>query len=509
MNRISSDNEPDLEPDYAPGSGPDHGPGNTRFRRAFAITVGALAALCVLFVALAYLQGPKLESAQFDTDRAIAEPGQLLRLFANQSIAEVSADQVTIEPEVPFTVSTSGEVVAVTFASRLHYDTTYSVAIDGVTSSYSDKPATLSYTFTTGQVPLYYLDRGAGTPETDTPETDTPETGTAEIIRTGVTGTERTVLFAGPRIQSFGMVTDTVIAVVSLTDSDTSTLQLVDTETGLTENVALPGDGTITNLQLSDSGTILAFEFTSAEVSAAQAGTDQADTAQTDTAPDPAYTRALLRLDLDAGRDIEPVLGLDGTPLSVLDFTFAPASTDLVVHTIDSSIVRIGADGAISPLGQFTRMGHLSIDDRVLTVFDQFGALALELDTLETSRLEPSPLDGLAPSGSDVDMLPGGDRVQRVAVFHSDTGRFDSLVVLDDGTTSRVLYQTPKSEGSIDGFRVSPNGQYVAVEAVPNFENSVDDGYAVDRRSTTVQTIIVEVATGAVVRVVDGFDLEW
>jgi len=489
MNRISSDSS------RAP---------NGPFRRAFVATVATLAALCGLFLALAYLQGPKLETAQLDTDRAISEPGQLLRIFANQSIAEVSAAQVTIEPAVPFTVSTSGEVIGVTFASRLHYDTTYSVSVEGVTSSYSDRPATLSYSFTTGELPLYYLDRAAPA------EGAVDAAGDDEIIRTGltgteltgteVTGTERTVLFAGPRIQSFGMVTDTVVAVVSLNDDETRRLELVDTETGLVETVGLPAEGTITNFGLSDSGTILAFEFTSAESSDGGGGT--------------AYSRALLRLDLDAGRDLETVLGLSGAPLKVLDFTFAPASTDLVVHSIDSSIVRIGVDGAIRPLGQFTRMGHLSIDDRVLTVFDQFGALALDLDTLETSRLEPSALDGAAaddaaPSGSDVDVLPNGERVQRVAVFHADTGRFDSLVVLDDGTSSRVLYQTPKSEGSIDGFRVSPNGQYVAVEAVPNFAKSVDDGYAVDRRSTSVQTIIVDIATGAVVRIVDGFDLDW
>jgi len=472
MNRISSDHR---------------SADNRAFRRAFAITVGALAALCLLFLALAYLQGPKLESAQLDTERSVVEPGQLLRIFANQSITEVSAKQVSIEPAVPFTVSTSGEVVAVTLDARLQYNTDYTVSIDGVTSSYSDRPSTLSYAFTTGEVPLHYLDRA---------EPSDP-TGSDEIIRTGLTGTERTVLYEAPNIQTFGMVTDTVVAVVSLTEADTSSLSLVDTDTGLVENIALPSEGTIGNFQLSDSGTILAFELTSANLTA------------TGAQPGRAYNRTLLRLDLDAGRDIEPVQGFDGTPMSVLDFTFAPASTDLVVQTLDASILRIGMDGAISPLGQFTRMGQLSIDDRVLTAFDQFGALALSLDTLETSRLEPSPLDGLVPSGSDVDVLPGGARVQRVAVFHADTGRFDSLVVLDDGTSSRVLYQTPKSEGSIDGFRVSPNGQYVAVEAVPNHAKSVDDGYAVDRRSTTVQTIVVDIESGAVVRIVDGFGLTW
>jgi len=480
MNRICIDSS-------AIDSGAAEFAANAPFRRAFAITVATLAALCLLFLTLAYLQGPKLESARLDAERAVAEPGQLLRLFANQALTAVTPEQVTIEPAAAFTVSTSGEVVGITLDERLRYDESYTVTVEGVTSSYSDRAATLSYSFQTGSVPLTYLDRGL-------PNDEIIRTGFATSVDSGAestvestveSGVERTVLYAAPGIQAFGIVTPTVVAVVSLNgavgDDATSRLELVDTTTGLVETVPLPSEGAITNFAVSDSGTILGFELDD----------------------------MLMRLDLDAGRDIVAVKGLDGTPMRDLAWTFAPASTDLVVQAIDGSILRIAADGAISPLGKFTRMGQLSIDDRVLTVFDQFGALALSLDTLETQRIEPAPLDGEQPSGSAVDVLPNGDRVQRVAVFHADTGRFDSLVVLDDGTESRVLYQTPKSEGSIEGFRVSPNGQYVAVEAIPSYEKSVDDGYALDRRSTSVQTIIVEIETGAVIRIVDGFGLDW
>jgi len=468
MNRICIDSS-------ATDSSAAESAANAPFRRAFAITVATLAALCLLFLTLAYLQGPKLESARLDAGRAVAEPGQLLRLFANQALTAVTPEQVTIEPAAAFTVSTSGEVVGITLDERLRYGESYTVTVEGVTSSYSDRAATLSYSFETGSVPLYYLDRGV-------PNDEIVRTGLATTVESGV---ERTVLYAAPGIQDFGIVTPTVVAVVSLNgavgDAATSRLELVDTTTGLVETIPLPSEGAITNFAVSDSGTILGFELDD----------------------------MLMRLDLDAGRDIVAVKGLDGTPMRDLAWTVAPASTDLVVQSIDGSILRISADGAISPLGKFTRMGQLSIDDRVLTVFDQFGALALSLDTLETQRIEPAPLDGEQPSGSAVDVLPNGDRVQRVAVFHADTGRFDSLVVLDDGTESRVLYQTPKSEGSIEGFRVSPNGQYVAVEAIPSYEKSVDDGYALDRRSTSVQTIIVEIETGAVIRIVNGFGLDW
>jgi hypothetical protein len=83
------------------------------------------------------------------------------------------------------------------------------------------------------------------------------------------------------------------------------------------------------------------------------------------------------------------------------------------------------------------------------------------------------------------------------------------IVAVDDGTEGRVLYQTPNLAGSIENFHVSPNGQYVAIEVVPVIADSVSDGYGVDPRSTSITTVIVEIATGLVVRSVDGFALLW
>ena len=78
---------------------------DARFRRALALTVVALSALCLVFLGLGYLQGPKLSSAQVDADAVVAQAGQQLRLFANQAVAQVGADQVTVTPAVPFTVT--------------------------------------------------------------------------------------------------------------------------------------------------------------------------------------------------------------------------------------------------------------------------------------------------------------------------------------------------------------------------------------------------------------------
>jgi hypothetical protein len=447
------------------------------FDRLFTITVVALTVLCAVFLGLSALQGPKLESAQVDVDRVTSETAQSVRLFANQALAEVDPASVTVTPAAPITVTTSGEVVAVTFTERLNYLTQYTVAVAGVQSAYGGTVSTLTYSFTTGDPELYYLDRGE------------PDDA---IVRTQSSGAASEVVYSARHIQSFSVVTPTVFSVVVLNDDGTSDLTIIDTETGLLETVVLPAEGTISNFAASDSGTILGFEFTS-----------------TDPQPGRTYDRTLLRLDLDAGRDILPVAGLDGQPLRVLDWTFVPGSEDLIVQSSDQSVFRVSETAGLTPLGEYTRIGDISIDGAVLTVFDAFGAIGLTIATLEEQRLDPSPLNGATPTGGEVEVLPSGARVQRVVVFDEATGAFASSLVYDDGSTSRVLYETVDSMGSIETFRLSPNGQYVAIEAIPDFAASVDDGYAVARQSTSIQTVIVDVATGAVVRIVDGFDLAW
>jgi hypothetical protein len=44
---------------------------------------------------------------------------------------------------------------------------------------------------------------------------------------------------------------------------------------------------------------------------------------------------------------------------------------------------------------------------------------------------------------------------------------------------------------------------------VPVVETAVGDGSPVDPRATSITTIIVDISTGAVVKTVAGFGLEW
>ena len=444
------------------------------------MTVVVLALLVGTFVVLGFTQGPKLSSAQIDVGGVVAQSGQQLRLFANQAVATVDAEQVTVTPDAAATVSTSGDVIAVQFDEPLNYGTRYTVEVRDVTSVYVDHPATFNYTFETGSPAIHYLDRASAGSDADD-----------EIIATRILDTDRTVLFAAPRIQDYAEF-DTATAVVTLGDDDLSELSLVNSQ-GNVEPLTLPGDGIIENLHASQTG-VLGFTFTSAGPT-----------------PEREFSDTLFSVDLNNSRIIQPVAGIDGNPMQVLDWEFIPVTGEIIAQSLDQSLFRLdpAVPGVILPLGQYLEFGTIASDGSAITVADPFGQVALSLVDGSIERLEASPLDGLLPSGGAVQVLPSGDRIQRVAIFDSESGRFRSELVYDDGTQSRELFGTIDDAGSIESFTVSPNSEYVAVETVPNVAASVSDGYPVGARSTTVTTVFVEIATGAVIKSVEGFRPTW
>ncbi|MCU1406546.1 MAG: hypothetical protein JWQ43_2849 [Glaciihabitans sp.] len=471
MSRIQRGNRGDVsEPSRA---------GARRFTRTFAITVAVLTVFVAVFVALGYNQGPKLSSAQVDRAGVVNQSGQQLRLFANQAVADISGDQVTVTPSTPVSVTTSGDVIAVQFNQPLLYNTTYTVDVDGVTSAYLDQPSTLSYSFETAAPPLYYLDRGEDSDQ---------------IIRTAVDTADRTVLYSTSEIQDYA-VFDGLVAVVSLAEDSSSVLSLVN-DRGEVESVALPGSGTVDLLRGSAATGILGFTFTSAGPT-----------------PDRAFSATLMTIDLASTREVVPVTGLDGQPVAALQWQFVPGSSRFVVQNVDQSVFMVDTDAAASarviPVGQYTELDSVSTDGLTLVVADAFGPLAVTLADGSTTRLDPSPLDGVVPFGGVAQALPEGNWVQQIAIFNETSGRFSSAVVFDDGDTARPLFRTLNDEGSIEGFTVSPNNQYLAIETVPNVSNSVADGYPVNPRSQQITTVFVDISSGAVVKSIEGFRASW
>ena len=441
-----------------------------------------LALLVAGAAALGYNQGPRLAGAQVDVAGVVAQGGQQLRLFANQQVARVSADQLTIVPDAAATVSTSGDVIAVEFTQPLNYNTTYSVRVAGVTSRYLDSPSTLEYRFTTGGADVYYLSRSVAS---DSGPVD-------QIVRSAIDTAGRDVVYSAARIQDFA-VFDRAVAVVTINDDGNNALALVG-GSGEPDPIDLPGTGTVDLVRGSAGTGYLGFTFT-------------------DSGPttDRGYSDTLFTVDLGGARAVAPVAGLDGTPLQVLDWQFLPGTSRIVAQNSDESVIM--ADPAepdsVIPLGQYTEFGPVSTDGATLVVGTAAGLRALTIATGKSEPLLSSPLDGAVPHVSAAEVLAGGRTLQQVAVFDDDTGRFASSLTVDDGQTSRRIFATLDKRGSIEGFRVSPNGEFVAVETVPNVSKSVPDDYPRNGRSQSVSTSFVSIYTGELVKTVEGFDVSW
>lgn len=459
----------------------EHDRAGPRFVRTFWWLVGTLVVACGVFLAIAVFQGPKLTDGQVDTTAVIQRPDQQVRLFFNQDLLEVDPGQVTVTPATAFSVTTSGDLVTLQFDVPLRYATEYTVRLEGVRSAALPQPSSTEFAFTTASPRPLYLDRSD-------PARGEPD----QIVRIGLTGSDRETVYSAPGIESFA-VTGQVLAVSSAVGDGTSRLQLVSLADGAVEDIRLPEPGTVTDLAAADTGSVLAFTFTPVE-----------------RGDDVLGGREVLVLDLEAGRVLTPVGDLGGDPLPVTAWQFVPGSTSIVAQGIEQTtfLVASAAGSVPAPLGRFAEIVSISRDGSSMLARDALGAVIVSLTDGSQERFEPSLIQGGRPFIGQAEVLGNGDVIEKAALQTND-GRFVVIVAVDDGTEGRVLYQTPDLAGSIEDFTVSPNGQYVAIEVVPVIADSVSDGYAVDPRSTTITTVLVEIETGLIVRSVEGFALLW
>lgn len=450
------------------------------FTRAFWWITGVTTAVAAVFLLLGAMQGPKLSTAQIDSVRATEQAGQQLRLFANQPLSDISAEQVRVEPAVPVQVSVQGELIAVQFERALDYSTEYTVTVTGVASPSRGATSDFVHSFTTAPGSFLYVDRGDAVDEVLV--ADVGGTGRGEVLHTAAG-----IQFAAP--------VENALVVVRDDGAAGSVLEVVDRASDAVEQVRLPADGLrVDELATPRVGTTVALVLSSVEPG--------------EGAPD----RWLALVDLAGAGVAEWAVGLDGEPIAAREALFTPSGDALLVHDVDQALLRLPlADPTlILPVAQFTEVHSLSNDGRRLSATDPFGGVALELESTDEERINPSLFDDQLVFGADFHLLGSGEWVQRVAVTDASGLAVANLIVVDDGSgQSRLLARTVDDAGSFVDFRVSPNDQFVAIEVVPVVADAQPDGRAVNGRATSITIVIVNIATGELVRSVAGFAPSW
>ncbi len=456
------------------------------FRRRLAGSIVALAVLAGGFAFAGAVQGPRLEAGEIDATRATALAGQRLTLTVNQPVAGFDASEVEVEPAASVTAAADDRSIVITFDEPLDYDAEYVVRVPGVVGTYQGTASTLEYRFATPDEAVYSVVRRSMTGEADA------------VQRTSFARPEPEVVFTAPRIQEFARAGD-VLAVVTIDEHEHNALHLSQGDQAEPLELAIAPELTIRDLAASTTNPIIGFVV---------------DTPAFDGVKQ--FESALMTLDVSGAGTAapQPVLGLDGAPMRVIDWLFVPGTTSIVVQDFEQSLFLVDVLGAQppTPLGVHAEMRGFvpGTTDLVVADPDRGAVIDLADGTTTTLELRSAELAENVYPGK-ISMLDGSSRYLISLVAGSvDDGRNvrSSILAEVDGEGRLAEVFAPAAESSlIRDYCVSPNGRYAAVATSP--EDSRPDGYSNRPGYAGTMTSVVEIASGRTVLSVPGGFSDW
>ncbi|KRC63688.1 hypothetical protein ASE12_02245 [Aeromicrobium sp. Root236] len=133
-------------------------PGRWSYGRIVTVTVVVLVLVAVVLGVAGSRQPPRVRAAQLDAAYATENAGGQLVLAPNQP-TRAGTLRVTTRPAVKASARRHDGEVVVTFASALHYDTTYDVTVGPVTGRYTGARGSLHYRFRTPSPTVFTLIR--------------------------------------------------------------------------------------------------------------------------------------------------------------------------------------------------------------------------------------------------------------------------------------------------------------------------------------------------------------
>lgn len=446
------------------------------FRRTLAATLAALLLIVVGAGAVGLLQGPQLARTDIDVASTVADSGARLILYADRPIREVSADDVTIEPETPITVQTEGTSILIRFDAVLDYDTDYSVTVADVRSPGSTPLSTFHYGFTTGESPLYILQRD--------------DAGDDHIVQTNTKDSAPKTIYSAARIQQFEVVGETLV-VAEITDDDHSRLLTVPVGGGKETDIPLPGKGRVDQLQSSPRQFLVGFLYSQ------DAGTDTS------------IESGLYVVQLKAGVEPTRVAATGAEETNVSQWAFVPSTTSVLLRTFDDELVAVDVVASSDPLilGNALQIQGFVAGEQTAIVERADAIVEVDLVTGEESPF-PVPSDLTGTPGELVSLSATG-YVRIYSDYDLASSSLTQSVVLVANGSSRVLYRVDDGSSSVLQVCASPNGQFVAVVEAKDQANLGSDLYPILPMPRGVSTRIIDRSSAEVRSSIAGFDLPW
>jgi hypothetical protein len=448
------------------------------FATTFAIVAGLLAVVGLAGAAASVAQGPRATDVQVDPAAAVAASGSRLIITTSQSLAEVDPSQVSVEPETPFVVDTSGRSLGVRFGLPLWEATEYTVTIEDVQGAGGGPASTITETFQTPAARVHLLQRDADGGDT--------------IFRTDLSGENAVPVFTHAHIEDFRATASHLVVSVR-TEDDAAALVLTDLDGDNPRELPLPGDGWISQLQSADRGELVGYTF-------ADAGLDESGGRESML-----FTASLK----DAAAEDDPTqIAVQGADPRVAEWRFVPDTDSILLLSFDGSLLLTGSGGeGATALGTaigidgiargsaeavIDRPGQLSVVD--LTDASEKPLVAAEDDLGIVSAVSPLPDGSTVRTSSSLD-----------AAGLPTEGTTVSLVGVDGAT--RTLLEAPAQDAILQTC-VSPSTRYLAVLVAPDAGSNPYDTYQLPLPER-LETRVIEIGDGSEVVSLAGSSISW
>lgn len=445
---------------------------NRRFRYTILGVVGALVLVVAGLGAISLFQGPRVSDVQVDAAEAIQVSGSRVILTANQSLQEVDESQVTVDPAVPFTVDAAGRSIGIRFTVPLDDATDYTVSVAGVTGSGGGPASDLQTSVTTPASEIFLLNRSD--------EDDT-------IFRADLNG-DGVPVFTHPRINDYRATANRLV--VAVEDDDGSRILVMDHDGKNVDELALPGDGYVSSVQVSDRGGLVGYTYSDREITA-----------------DSGRASVLVTQPL-SGEGEPQIVEVGGEEASIAEWQFVPDSAAVVFIDFDGALSLDDRSGDAGAQNMGLAMRLLGVSRGTYTaIVERIDQSIVELnlaDGSETPLAAPSPDFGRATS---ITPFPGGTLRHVVARDASGLPTGQTIIRVDEEGAAEPLLEIESGNAILQACP-SPSGQYAAVTVAPDLIDNAYDDMLVPLPKT-METHLFDLRSGDELVALTGFDVSW
>ncbi|UNK71009.1 hypothetical protein [Microbacterium sp. H1-D42] len=446
---------------------------NRRFALTLWSVLGVLALVVGIFGVVSLTQGPRLSEVQVDPAQAIESSGSRLILTANQSLDTVDAEQVTVEPAVPFTVDANGRSIGIRFTTPLDDETKYQVSVSGVTAAGGGPSSDLETSFSTPASQIFLLQRTA--------DEDS-------IFIADLSGEKATPVFTHPRIDDYRATPD--LLVVAVESDEGSQLLVMNRDGSDQRELKLPGEGYVSSVQVTDRGGLVGYSYSDRELT------------ETSGRASVLVTQSL------SGADEPRIVQIGDTDASIAEWQFVPGSSSLLFIDFDGalSLEDPTTDAGVESMGIAASI--LGVTRTTFTaIIERADASIVQLDLADGGEqpLTPSEPDYGDPTA--IETFPGG--TLRYIVQRDDSGMptGQAVVKVDDDGTATVISEVSGTDAILQ-VCASPSGQYAAVVIAPDLPSNPYDDLLLPL-PTTLHTQLLDLRGDAKMPVLNGFDISW